>query len=67
MRRKRARLRVCYSKSDLQGAVAAVEVVQTGRENELFVCASQRLRGEEKEKTGRKTRDPESLAFSLTS
>lgn len=33
------------SLSDLQGAVAAVEVVQTRGVDELFVHASQRLRG----------------------
>lgn len=42
-----ARLRAA-SLSDLQGAVAAVQVVQTRRVDELFVHASQRLRGEER-------------------
>lgn len=42
-------IKISPGKSDLQGAVAAVQVVQTRRVNELFVHASQRLqRGEQR-------------------
>lgn len=37
--------------SDLQGAVAAVEVVQTGGVDELLIHTSQRLREEENKST----------------
>lgn len=49
--------------SDLQGAVAAVEVVQTGGVNELLIHTSQRLREEENKNTA--NRDEESLIFYL--
>lgn len=54
--------------SDLQGAVAAVEVVQTRRVNELFVHTSQRLQREEKKNmTNRQTRYVVSVKFSAIS
>lgn len=44
--------------SDLQGAVAAVKVVQTRRVNELFIHTSQRLQREERKTvTDRNTSD----------
>lgn len=58
-KKKKTSLQECYLKPDLQGAVAAVEVVQTGWENELLICASQSL-------TRKNKKIQEAQAFSLT-